>query len=250
MRRLALLTLSLLVAACSSDVQLTSGKEFVSARDEAGLRPIDADIARIAAVEPNLHFPARIGVARIVNGSLSLPSAAEGEMLAEVGARHAALGDFVQVSPLIASMVTERAPDGLAPDRYHNRSGNVVQDIRKTAARQHLDYVLIYEIGARSRTRDTPFALADVTLIGGMFLPTRNIRVAGVGQAIFLDVRTGYPYGTAQATTDLSALGRSFGNYRREEHLREKAADKVFAALVQEVEAMIAKLRTETTARK
>lgn len=236
------LVLSLLLMGCAHAVQTTSGAAFVGARDEDGLRPIDADIAAIAAVEPNLHFPARIGVARIVNGQLSLPSAAEGAMLAELGARHPDYGDFVQISPLIASMVTGSEPDG-QPDEYRRGGGAIVQDIRRTAARQHLDYVLIYEIGARSRETDTPFALADVTLIGGAFLPTRNIRVAGVGQALFLDVRNGYPYGTAQAAEDLSGLGRSFGQERREARLRERATDKVFAALLPEVEAMLADLR-------
>jgi hypothetical protein len=235
------LVLSLLLMGCANAVQTTSGAAFVGARDEDGLRPIDADIAAIAAVEPNLHFPARIGVARIVNGQLSLPSADEGAMLADLGARHPNFGEFVQVSPLIAAMVTGNDPGG-QPDGYGNRGGQVVQDIRRTAARQHLDYVLIYEIGARSRETDTPFALADVTLIGGAFLPTRNIRVAGVGQALFLDVRNGYPYATAQVAEDLSGLGRSFGQDRRAAQLRERATDRVFAALVPEVEAMLDEL--------
>jgi hypothetical protein len=242
MYRPIVLSFSLLLMGCAHAVQTTSGAEFVSARDADGIRPIDADIAQIAAVEPNLHFPARIGVARIVNGKLSLPSADEGGMLAELGARQADLGEFVQISPLIAAMVTGRDPSG---QTIGNRQapGQVVQDIRKTAARQHLDYVLIYEMGARSRVTDTPFALADVTLIGGAFLPTRNIRVAGVGQALFLDVRNGYPYGTAQVAEDLSGLGRSFGQDRRQERLRERATDKVFAALMPEVESMLDKLQ-------
>jgi hypothetical protein len=236
------LPVAVLLAACSNDIQLTSGAEFVEARDADGLRPIDPDIAAIASVEPNLHFPARIGVARIVNGELTLPSPSEGEMLAEVGVRFAALGEFVQVSPLITSMLTGSDTSALPPRHDGRGHEKVIKEIRMAAARQHLDYVLIYEIGARSRERDTVFALADVTLIGGALLPTRNIKVAGVGPAIFLDTRTGYPYGTAQAAADLSGLGRSFGGDRREEQLREKATDKVFAALVPEVEEMFAKL--------
>ncbi len=243
MNRPLTIAFAMLLSGCAYDVQTTSGAAFVAARDANGIRPIDADIAAIAAVEPNLHFPARIGVARIVNGQLTLPSADEGALLVEVGARNAALGDFVQVSPLIAALVTDSDPSG-QQERYRQTSGQVVQDIRKTAARQHLDYVLIYEMGARSRETDTPFALADVTLIGGALLPTRNIRVAGVGQAIFLDVRTGYPYGTASVAEDLSGLGRSFGGDRRAEALRERATDKVFAALIPEVEAMLGDLLT------
>lgn len=241
MRRPFAITLALLLSGCAHDVQTTSGAAFVAASDEDGIRPIDADIAAIAAVEPNLHFPARIGVARIVNGQLTLPSADEAGMLAELGARNAALGEFVQVSPLIAAMVAGNDPSGQS-EPYRRASENVVQDIRKAAARQHLDYVLIYEMGAQSRESDTPFALADVTLIGGALLPTRSIRVAGVGQALFVDVRTGYPYGTASVAEDLSGLGRSFGIHRRVEALQERATDKVFAALVPEIEAILGEL--------
>lgn len=242
MYRPVVLSLSLLLMGCAHAVQTTSGLDFVSARDAEGIRPIDNDIAQIAAVEPNLHFPARIGVARIVNGQLSLPSANEGNMLAGSGARQAGLGAFVPISPLVAAMVAGSDPEAQAKG-YQRAPGQVVQDIRKTAARQHLDYVLICEMGARSTASDTPFALADVTLIGGALLPTRNIRVAGVGRALFLDVRNGYPYATAQVAEDLSGLGRSFGQERREAQLRERATDKVFAALVPEVEAMLAELQ-------
>jgi hypothetical protein len=242
MHRPLLLTLLMLTAACSNDIQMTSGEAFVEARDASGLRAIDADIAKAASVEPNLHFPARIGVARIVNGALSLPSSTEAGLLADLGTRHSALGEFVQVSPLVAAMVAGSGSTPLPQPHASRSPDNVIHDIRLAAARQHLDYVLIYEIGASSSERDTVFALADVTLIGGAFLPTRSYKVAGVAQAIFLDVRTGYPYGTAQAATDLSGLGRSFGRHRREDKLQEKATDKVFAELVPEVEAMFGKL--------
>jgi hypothetical protein len=52
---------------------MTSGKAFAEATDADVARSIDAEIARVASVEPNLRFPARIGVARIVNGDLTLP---------------------------------------------------------------------------------------------------------------------------------------------------------------------------------
>ena len=226
-----------MLAACTQAIQTTSGSDYIAARHADGTpRPIDADIRKIAAVEPFLRFPARIGVARVVNGQLTLPPAAEADLFANASDRLARYGSFVQVSPLIAAMV-----DGTAPG-HGARPGDVVSHIRRAAARQHLDYVLIYEIGARSRREDTPFALADVTLIGGMMLPTRNIKVQGVGQALFVDVRNGYPYGTAQVAEDLSGLGRSWVSDRRAQALRERAVLKVAGALLPEVEAMLADL--------
>jgi hypothetical protein len=224
------LALLILLSGCSNPIQYTSGADFVAPANG----PIDKDIATIAAIEPNLHFPARIGVARVFNGALSLPSADETEALAAMAETLAPMGTFVQVSPLISAMVND--------ERDHPSTPDAINDIRRTAARQHLDYVLVYEIGARSTETDTPFALADVTLIGGALLPTRNIKVAGIGNALFLDVRTGYPYGTAQVAEDLSGLARSFGTERRREALQDRATRVVFKALVPEVQAMLVDL--------
>jgi hypothetical protein len=233
MRALLLSTL-LMASACSHTTQLTSGAEYLAATGPAG--SIDADIAALAAIEPNLRFPARIGIARIINGALSAPGAEEGTLLADMIARHPEMGQFVPISPLVSALVNGTDAHG------RSNQASAIADIRRAAARQHLDHVLIYEIGARSSERDTPFALADVTLIGGALLPTRSIRVAGVGQAILVDVRNGYPYGTAVATEDLSGLARSFGTGRREEALRDRATAKVASALVPEIEAMLVDL--------
>jgi hypothetical protein len=228
--RIPLLIAALTLTACAHSTQLTSGAEYLAATGP-GPGAIDAEIAAVAAVEPNLRFPARIGVARIVNGALSNPTAEEAEGFAALLQRQRALGEFVPISPIVMEMV---APSG--------DQRTVIADIRLAAARQHLDHVLIYEIGVRSTQRDTPFAIADVTLIGGAFLPTRQVRVAGVGQAMLIDVRNGYPYGTASAMADLSGLARSFGTGRREGVLEERATAKVAEALLPEVEAMLVDL--------
>lgn len=220
----------LALTACSPSIQTTSGADYIAS--SAG--SIDAEIAQIAAVEPNLHFPARIGIARVVNGQLSSPTGAEANLFGEFVSRNSGYGEFVPVSPFVAQMV---GPGD-------NKAGSI-NIIRRTAARQHLDYILLYEIGARSSTYNTPFALADVTLIGGAFLPTRNIKVAGIGQAAFIDVRNGYPYGTTTVTEDISGLARSFGSYRRSEELREKATLAVFRKLVPEIENMLKMLKAE-----
>jgi hypothetical protein len=232
------------LTACSQTTQYSSGADYVAARGENGPLDIDADIARIAAVEPDLRVPARIGIAQIVNGQLSLPDAATADLFAGLAQRHAGMGNFIPVSPLIAAMVTGSDPSA-APERYGIRPEAIVHDIRLTAARQHLDYVLIYEVGAHSARTGTVFALADVTLIGAALLPTRSIAVAGIGQALFVDVRNGYPYGTAQATADLSGLAHTFGADRREDALRAKAILKTTGALIPEVETMLADLMAQ-----
>lgn len=232
-----------LLSACATSTQLSSGAAYLA----AGPAITDKDIARAAAVEPDLHFPARIGVARVLNGDLTLPSAAEAALFAD-WPQAADYGTFVPISPLIMTMVTGQPSKPIARERGYTvrDTGQVVQDIRLAAARQHLDYVLIYEIGARSSQRDTPFALADVTLIGGAFLPTRSIKAMGIGQALLVDVRNGYPYGTTQVSTDLSGVARSFGTHRREAFLQDKATLKVSELLIPEVFKMLADLKAQT----
>ncbi len=222
-----------LLAGCSYTTQTTSGADYVAA-SPAG---IDPEIARAAAVEPALRLPARIGVAKIMNGGLALPGAEEAILLSGVAERQSGLGSFIPISPIVLEMAT-----GSDAESWHRNSSETVRNIRIAAARQHLDLVLIYEIGTSAREGDTPFAIADVTLIAGAFLPTRTVRVAGTGVAMLIDVRTGYPYGTAQVREDLSGLARSFGTQRRSEALQERASLKVVRTLVPEVEKMLAEL--------
>lgn len=241
MLRPILIALILGLAACGPSIQTSSGAAFIDSAPNGVPRMIDADIAKAAAVEPDLHFPAKIGIARVVNGALTLPPAEEMALFAGVAERNRNLGQFVAVSPLVMSMVTAQ-PSQISNQRGGRNATQIIQNIRLAAARQHLDYVIIYEVGARSRTGDTPFALADVTLIGGILLPTRNIQVAGVGAAMFVDVRNGYPYGTTQTAADLSGYARSFASDRRSDTLRAQATLKVAEALVPDVEDMLQQL--------
>lgn len=236
MIRPILIAILLLGAACGPSIQTTSGQSFI----ERSPDQIDADIAEAAGVEPDLRFPARIGIARIVNGSLTLPPSEEIALFADIADRNSRYGEFVPVSPLVLAMMTGAGTT--INDGYHRSAGEIIKQIRLASARQHLDYVIIYEVGARSRTGNTPFALADVTLVGGMLLPTRNIDVAGIGAAAFIDVRNGYPYGTTQVTADLSGFARTFQADRRSGELRAQATLKVAEALVPDIEEMLTEL--------
>ncbi|KIT14627.1 hypothetical protein [Jannaschia aquimarina] len=222
------LALLLALAACSPSIQTTSGADYF-----ARAAVTDPAIRAAADIEPDLRFPARIGIARVVNGRLSAIPEGEAAQLAALSEAHADLGEWVPLSLLVEEMMTGG-----------RQEGSIAQHLRVVAARQHLDYLLIYELGARSgRTGDTTFALADVTLLGGMLLPTRTTRATGIGTAAFLDVRNGYPYGTVTATEDLSGLARTFGADRANARLRERATARVASQLLPQVEEMLVQLR-------
>ncbi|WP_308916416.1 hypothetical protein [Jannaschia sp. LMIT008] len=220
-RSLALLAI-LVSAACQPTIQTTSGADYLSRGPIA-----DPAIRAAAAVEPDLRFPARIGIARIVNGALTQAPPREA-CASPTSPRHAGMGEWVPLSPLVAGMVETR------------RDSSLIQTMRTAAARQHLDYLLVYELGARSGpTGDTPFALADVTIVGGLLLPTRTTQATGIGAAAFVDVRNGYPYGTVGATSDLSGLARTWGSDAANARLRARAADAVANDLLPQVDDML-----------
>lgn len=221
------LLIGLALSACTPSYQTSSGAAYVAKQPAR----IDADIARIARIEPDLQFPAKIGVARVINGRLTAIPGAEAALFGDFGAQNPHLGRIEALSPLVHQMVQGEAT-----------TKGTLHAIRMAAARQHMDYIIVYEIGARSRTANTPFALADVTLIGGALLPTRSIKVAGVGSAAFVDVRNGYPYSNVTTTTDLSGLGRSFNSGRAAARLRDKAIQRTAEALMPQVQEMLQEL--------
>lgn len=235
MRYLALITL-FLIAACGHQVQTTSGRDYLARTPVStkALTDLDREVRKVAAVEPILTFPARIGLARIANGRLSTIPAAEADLWLDFVDRHSSYGAFVPLDPLIAAFSSE---DADASQRHA-----LVRQIRLGAARQHLDAVLIYEIGARSSNEYTPLGFAELTIIGASLLPTRQIGAFGMARALLLDVRNGYPYATAEAQDDVSELALGWGSRQRAADLRDAVSTAVIRKLLPEVEAAFAKV--------
>ena len=223
---------AMLLAGCEYNVQNSSGAEYLAATPAAAGK-LDQRITRAASVEPLLRFPARIGLARIVQGKLTTIPPGEGSLWGNMAESHKAMGQFIPISPLIAEF-TEHQTRWAGADR-----SDVVETIRLGAARQHLDAVLIYEVGARARKGSNLLAIGDLTIIGAAILPSRTIKAQGVAQALLIDVRNSYPYGTAQAQADISRLSVAFGSYERKEAARLKAIEKTVGNLIPEVEKMM-----------
>ena len=247
MKRIACtLTAAAMLAACSSQIQTTSGADYLARYQTAsGGAPLDPRIQAAASVEPIITFPARFGLARIQNGQLTAIPPAEAELWLALAERHAALGEFVAVSPLVAAFAD---PEASPPRNWWEAQdiGRLVRTIRQGAARQHVDVVLIYTAGADTHRDFTPLSILDITLVGGVLLPTRSIKAEGVASALLLDVRNGYPYGTANATSDLARLSNTYGSASRTREAGNEAALQAVANLVPEVEKMIGDLVAET----
>lgn len=236
MRAKTVLAASLLIfaAACSTTLQTSSGASYLARYDASHeiangtATDVDADVRRIAAIEPTLALPARIGLARIERGALTALPADEAriwqDLIDEIGP---AYGEFVPVSPLIASMVGEPAAPGM------DRAAAVIANIRRGAARQHLDYVLTYEVGSSREERANALALADLTIIGMFVLPSRTIDVDATASGLMLDVRTGYPYATLTTHAEKSGVARAVSEWSTGLDYADTAEERAVAKLAQ-----------------
>lgn len=225
------------LTACETSIQTTSGADYLARYDEThsaasyGGADVDADVRRIASIEPTLQFPARIGLARIDRGRLvGLPSD-EAYIWQQAAENLGPLyGEFVPVSPLITAMVSE--PN----DPSMSGAGALIADIRRGAARQHLDYVMVYEVGASKRGKANALSLADLTVIGMFVLPSRSIDVEASASGLMLDVRTGYPYATLTTHAEKSGISRAVSEYSASLDLIDTATERAVAKLAAEFE--------------
>lgn len=228
---------------CQTTTQTTSGKEYLRTyAQEAGPKApkLDEGIRAAASVEPLLHFPARIGIARLGPGGLvSIPTEEADAWQHAAASLGPKFGEFVSVSPMIAAMMD--TSDG----QYGQNATEVVRRIRLASARQHLDTVIIYESDGTADSRANPLSIGEWTLIGAFILPSQDVKARGVAQAMMIDVRNGYPYGTAQAEARDETASARFSRSGSERELAEAVRIGAVKNLAPEVEKMMRQLRTE-----
>lgn len=241
----ALITAACLVS-CTYTTQLSSGADYLERYNAAPAyttnSKLDRDVRNIASIEPNLVFPARIGLARIEQGQLTtipIQDAQHWTNLAErIGPSY---GEMVPISPLIASMVD---PTQIGQSGTHDLIGH----IRKGAARQHVDYVLIYEVTDISKARSNALRLTDLTVLGLFVMPSRKVDIDATASAILIDVRNGYPYGTATAFAEKSALVTAAGTRSLTSKLSDTAKIQAVKSLTTDIEEMMQDLKDEAYA--
>ena len=234
MKRFSLTIGALLLASCAT-TQMTSGAVYNTrgvTANYVSASTIDAEIAQIAAVEPNLAFPARIGIAFVRNGQLqSLPSDHMASWSPLVDKLQPNYGTIVPISPLITQMVSSSTAQNSRVDAINN--------IRRGAARQHVDYVLIYEVAQTDQDkRSNALSLTDLSVIGLFIMPSRELEVEATASAIFLDVRNGYPYGTATGLATKDGLTTATGSGSKRRRLQDRAEIAAVEALTDDVETM------------
>ena len=250
----------LLVSGCSRTMQTSSGQQYLSSykpatysaprsdkkgEDTAPEKTIEEKLREVAAVEPTLTFPTSIGLARIENGTLTTVPLEELEIWKATGEKLGfEYGEFVPLSPMIARMVS---------DQYKTSSSRstdgIVDVIRLGAARQHVHATLIYEVVAKEHKQDTILSAANVTILGGLVLPSKIHETEALGNGLFIDVMQGYPYGTISAAVEKEKRVASSWGWGSDKADSDKAADKVKIKLVQkladEAAVLLHELRTK-----
>jgi hypothetical protein len=231
--KLGLAAAVLALAGCETTAQYTSGQDYLARYQTSETTLIttssgtDADVRSIAAVEPDLRFPARIGLARIGQykslTSVPLDEAESWRDAAEdLGP---SFGEFIPVSPLVANSVSSFD---------QRKNSTVIDHIRRGAARQHLDYVIAYEVSDLAKSDGNALRLADLTVLGLFVLPSRNLKAEATASAILLDVRTGYPYLTGSTFTDKKSISTVIGKGDRKDKLRNATRQVAVAQLAEE----------------
>jgi hypothetical protein len=242
MKRLVV-CLALTLAGCQNGVQTTSGQAYLAAKPQfnpADGAAIDRAVYQAANVEPLLTFPARLGLARIQNGRLKAIPPREADAWLDVAKAHADLGTFVPISPLIADFAAEGAG---------TLANNVANKVRLGAARQHVDAVLIYTVGATGADGGSPLSLLDLTIIGAYLMPSRSVKGDAAAAGLLIDVRNGYPYGNANAVASAADFVPSVGSTHRQFELQEDAEVAAVGKLAAQVDTMLGKLQAELPAK-
>jgi len=199
MLRFTVIATTLVISACSPELQYTSGRAYLA---EGGLE--NSAGTSFANYEPNLKFPARIGVVRLVYGRLSTMPDKERELYLED--MPDSLGAFVHLGPLEAQMADV--------DGY----GSLDQlEIRQLAASRHLDYVMVLS-----------------------FDPGKNS-----AEALFLDVRNGYPYASIEAKPPGRGRTNFWGNRLNNQNRLNNATYRLARHLKPELDAMAIGLAQE-----
>ena len=241
-----LFALCLVSIGCQShSVQMTSGKKYLSGytsqgSTDANASDLNEEVKAMASIEPSIQFPARIGLVKLFNGRITNLTVDEVEAWEESRAvMGSQFGDFIPVSPMVAEMV-------YTPKSTHGKSKTSPSDIfRKVclgAARQHLDHVLIYEVFSETKTTKLASSVANWTIIGGYFVPSREIKTTGFANALFLDVRNGYPYGTASATLNAKEFSATQTYRDKSRNLADQNQISTVLKLIPEVQQMMKKL--------
>ncbi len=217
-----LIVFAILIGGCAS---------YVTPGGPANLEAIHrADIAEVAARMPAAPFPARLAVVRVQacnDRSYSTDPVAVGaysvvptpELLS-----CPALGN-IRAWPRVTDVALIHRL--LLPSKLES-----LEDLRVSAARLRTDILFVYTVDTTFRVQGHGFGPLSVISLG--LVPDRDACVESTASAMFTDVRTGFVYGVAEATSKTTGLTNAWGSSDTVDRKRIEAEEAAVALLFME----------------
>lgn len=194
----------------------------------------DEDLATFYAREPASPFPANLAILRVQDSgyaSHTVHGYGHGRFTVVTTRDVESDEAFERIGRL--ALVSGVAPIGrmLLP-----ANANTLEDLRTPAARLRTDMLVIYSI-------DTTFtvdgrALGPLSMISLGLLPNKKAHVTTTVAGVLLDVRTGFVYGTTEATAREEQRASIWSTELAIDTARQRAEQQAFDAFVGEFETL------------
>jgi len=198
----------------------------------ANLSRADADIGELLKAEPASPFPARMAVARIQASGYSSPT----NRCYGTGQYYVVTTRDIEPEETFDRITRLPQLEGLALMNRLLLSPNFksMKDLRLAAASLKTDLLLVYSL-------DTGFNIDSVDvgplgLITLGFLPNKKAKVTATASAAIFDVRTGFIYGVAEATSVEEQRATFWSTKEAIDAARQEAEKSAFQRLVGEIE--------------
>jgi hypothetical protein len=224
---IAPLALAAMLASCASYVTPGRGADMQLFRPT---NETEQSIAQLLERKPLAQFPTTLAIVRVQAPeyrSYSTRNTSGGGGYTVLTRRDIETDeDIARIAALPQVRTTVAVTQLLVPSEL---SGP--EELRKVAAQLHADMLLVY-------TLDTVFEAADhggpVTVVTLGILPTTVESVDTTASAVVLDMRTGYLYGTAEASSRDSYVTSAWWTQAAIDASRKKTEHEAFAKLLAE----------------
>jgi hypothetical protein len=196
------------------------------------LAAADTDIAELFKTQPAAVFPARITIARVqASGYHSRSSTCYGSgrycVVTTRDVEPEASYDRLAKLPSVSAVALMNRM--LLPGKLTS-----AKDLRQAAASLRTDLLLVYSLDTGFSIENTD--VGPLALISLGFLPTKKARVTATASAALLDVRTGFVYGVAEASTTEEQRGTFWSSSEAVDNARKAAEADAFQKLIGEIE--------------
>jgi hypothetical protein len=216
----------LMISGCST--YQTPGAGF----NVGNLSKADEDIATLMKREPAAPFPARVALARVqASGYYSRNNQCYGRgQFCVVTTRDIETEqDLERLTQLpmvggIASMSRILLPSELKS----------IKDLRLAAASLKTDLLLVYSIDTHFNVESTDIGPLGLISLG--FLPNKKAHVTTTASVVLFDVRSGYVFGTAEATATEQQRATFWSSEDAIESSRLKTEAEAFHKMIGELE--------------